>query len=270
LEARDDHDARSFAAIQADTTSLMVQDFLPFAASAEPATQLGRKMRDMLAGFDGNMKAAAPEPLIFATWYRELTRAIYADELGDVFSSAWWYRPTFTLNVMTGQTSAWCDDIRTDAAETCADLAGRAFDRAGQFLRARYGSDPAAWSWGEAHEATFGHRLFQYAPVVADLTEIALPVGGDGFTVNVGGYVYSDDDAVFTDVHGASMRAVFDLADLDQSRFVWAPGQSGHLFSPHYDDMTAHWRDNDMVTITARRDVIVPAHILVLAPEAAP
>ena len=31
------------------------------------------------------MRADRPEPLVFAAWYRELGRAVYADELGPLF-----------------------------------------------------------------------------------------------------------------------------------------------------------------------------------------
>ena len=266
IDERHDHDVESFAAIQADTRSLMAIDFLPYALQAEPGTELGRAMRGMLGGFTGDMAADAAEPLIFAAWYRELTRLIYADDLGDTFFDGWWHRPTFTHAVVEGRLADWCDDVTTEAVETCHDLAGLAFDRAGNFLKARYGKDPTAWRWGEAHTASFGHRLYQYFPLVSSLTELRVPVGGDYFTVNVGAYVFNDDSAVFTDVHGASMRAIFDLADLDRSGFVWAPGQSGHIFSPYYDDMLAAWRDNRLVTIPADIERVDMAHRLILVP----
>ena len=41
------------------------------------------------------MRADAAEPLIFAAWYRELSRLIYADELGDLFDAFWHVRPQF-------------------------------------------------------------------------------------------------------------------------------------------------------------------------------
>jgi penicillin amidase len=70
LEARGDHDAASFAAIQADTTSLMARHFLAFTADADPQSDLGRTMKSMLDGWQGDMAADTPQPLIFAAWYR--------------------------------------------------------------------------------------------------------------------------------------------------------------------------------------------------------
>jgi penicillin amidase len=48
---------------------------------------------------------------------------------------------------------------------------------------------------------------------------------------------------VFPDVHAAGLRAVFDLADLDRSRFIIAGGQSGNPLSSHYHDLVERWRD---------------------------
>ncbi|MEM7122726.1 MAG: penicillin acylase family protein [Pseudomonadota bacterium] len=273
LELSPDHTVDTFAAIQADTHSLMAEHFLPFALASEPETTLGQTLRDRLDDWRGDMNEASDQPLIFATWYRELTRLIYADDLGELFRDAWWHRPTFVHAVMSGDLAEWClDETRDDesAAAACHRLAGQAFDDAAVFLTARCGSDPAAWNWGEAHAAVFRHRLFQYVPVLSGLTEIRVPVGGDRYSVNVGTYIFNNDNAVFETVHGASMRAVMDLADLDNSRFVWVPGQSGHIFSPYYDDMVARWRDNDMVTIPTDRALIDPAHTLLLQPAEAP
>ena len=36
-----------------------------------------------LAAWDASMAADRTEPLIMAAWWRELARALYADELGD-------------------------------------------------------------------------------------------------------------------------------------------------------------------------------------------
>jgi penicillin G amidase len=52
-------------------------------------------------------------------------------------------------------------------------------------------------------------------------------------------------------VLGPEFRGVYDLADLDRSRFVVAPGQSGNLFSPRARAFLSRWRDGETVTLTA-------------------
>ena len=53
----------------------------------------------------------------------------------------------------------------------------------------------------------------------------------------------------FQSVHGAEYRGVYDLADLDRSLFVVAPGQSGNLLSRHARDFLARWRDGNTITL---------------------
>jgi len=67
------------------------------------------------------------------------------------------------------------------------------------------------------------------------------PAGGAADTVNAGGFDAGRDDVPFADHHGPGLRAVYDLADPDQSTFQIALGQSAHLLSPHYDDMQKLW-----------------------------
>ncbi|HET9148649.1 MAG TPA: penicillin acylase family protein, partial [Acetobacteraceae bacterium] len=42
---------------------------------------------------------------------------------------------------------------------------------------------------------------------------------------------------------------VYDLADLDRSRFVVAPGQSGDAFSPRSRDFLRLWRNGGTITL---------------------
>ena len=60
----------------------------------------------------------------------------------------------------------------------------------------------------------------------------------------------------FASVHGAGVRAIYDLADLDRSRFMIATGQSGNPRSAHYRDFIERWRDLEYVRLAGRRQDI--------------
>ena len=59
-------------------------------------------------------------------------------------------------------------------------------------------------------------------------------------------------DAPLKTVHGASLRAIYDLDHPDASLFIHSTGQSGHLLSPHYDDFAERWRLVDYLPMTMR------------------
>lgn len=243
------HDLDSFAALQLDQFSLLADDVLPFMLQASPSTERARQAADRLRAWDRVMRAEAAEPLIFAAWYRELTRLIYQDELGPLFSSFWGIRPQFIERVLE-EKPVWCDDLDTERVETCEDLAATALDLALDDLASRFGEDAEAWRWGDAHPAAMDHPVLGGVPVLGDLVNIVQPVGGDSVTVNVGHYSHHDEAHPFQSIQGPSYRGLYDLADLDRSRFVAATGQSGHPLSAHYRDLTDLWAAGETVPMT--------------------
>ena len=95
-----EHDLESFADIQLDQLSLLADDLLPFMLTTEPADDRAKAAIDRLSVWDRVMRADTAEPLIFAAWYRALTRLIYQDELGSLFTSYWGIRPQFIERVL--------------------------------------------------------------------------------------------------------------------------------------------------------------------------
>jgi penicillin amidase len=84
--------------------------------------------------------------------------------------------------------------------------------------------------------------------------------------VNVGHVFIRDEARPFANRHAPSLRAVYDLADLERSRFMHSTGQSGNVMSPWYSSFAERWARVEYVTIPTRRDAIAAAHRLVLNP----
>jgi penicillin G amidase len=250
----DRHDMASFARLQADQLSLLARDLLPVMLETAPQSEAGAAALARLAAWDDVMRADAAEPLIFAAWYRELSRKIYADELGDLFYAYWGVRPQFMEHVLRRR-PAWCDDVGTAAVETCAMQAAQALELALAELRRRFGSDPADWRWGEAHPARMLHPIFKDQPVLGRLFAIEHPSGGDNVTVNVGHYRPADEADPFASVHAASYRGLFDLQALERSRFIASTGQSGHPLSAHYRDLSELWAKGQTIAMTTDAEV---------------
>src|SRR6185503_4263492 len=125
LDGQPLHTLDSFARIQADSVSFLAAATLPFARAAKPLSDEGRVLQARVAAWNGDMAADSQAALAFAAWYRELTRLVYADELGPLFRESWDMRATFMLKVLKGEDGldAWCDNVTTPAQETCAYLA---------------------------------------------------------------------------------------------------------------------------------------------------
>jgi penicillin amidase len=256
---------QDFAAIQGDQLSLLAQDLLPIMLAADPSGPEAAVAMTRLDRWDRVMRPDAAEPMLFAAWYRELSRLVYADELGDLFESFWGVRPQLMSRILTDR-QIWCDDIGTDAVETCARRAAAALDAALVDLAGRLGGDMETWRWGDVHQARMGHPIFADLPVLGRLFDIEVASGGDSVTVNVGHFSPRDERRPFASTHAATYRAIYDLADLDRSRFVAVTGQSGNPLSRHYRDLTALWAAGqavpiDRVPTAFRQDAIGVVHL---------
>lgn len=253
------------AALQMDSVSLFARDLLPLLLPHLPEPEgegLAARAAGVLREWDGDMAADRAEPLIFAAWIRALNRRLFADELGELVDEYSRARSATLMNVLGGR-SEFCDDVATaDAVETCADMIAGAYADALSLLARLHGNDIDGWTWGSAHRAWFSHQIWSRIPLIGRILTTRTPTGGGDYTVSRGTYSGPDDDP-FRHRHGAGLRVVYDLADLDNSRFAAALGPSGNLLSPASLTWHAAWARNKGVRLTAPEE---PSHTLTLSP----
>ena len=115
----------------------------------------------------------------------------------------------------------------------------------------------------------FDHPVLGHIPLIGPLFDVELAVDGADDTINRGRTDIGDPRRPYASIHGAGYRGVYDLAALDQSRFVVVPGQSGNPLSSHYGDMTSLWRDGKTITLAGTRERLRAEADgeLILAPE---
>jgi penicillin amidase len=261
LDAKQKHSMNSFAAIQGDDVSLAAQELLPLVLQTVPKSGRAKAALDMLRGWDGSMVENRPEPLIFNAWIREASREIFADELGDALMKDYWeqhnvHQPMVDVLKNKGGQGRWCADVSKGAAgagQTCAALLANSLDAALAGLEQRYGSEMATWRWGDAHVALSAHRPFGKVALLSRFFDIRVPSPGDTYTVNVGHYNLRDDNDPFVNHHAASLRALYDLSDPENSRFIQSTGQSGNVFSPLYRNLSQRWEEVAYIPMKTRR-----------------
>jgi len=268
------HSVETFMDIQSDVSSAMATEFLDILLTTKPVNDLSRQSLIALSTWDGEMIKNSAQPLIFNGWMRELNRAVYADELGDVFPNYWRQRPTFLKNVLLNKNrqAIWCDDKNTGLIENCDQILQKSLKTALDDLVERYGSDMDSWNWGKAHFAHSDHLPFTKITGLKSLFDIKVPSMGATFTVNVGRNRLKDETHPFANTHAASLRAIYDLSDMDNSRFIHSTGQSGNILSPFYDDMAEDWAKMKYLKMTTEKEEYSQAAfgILTLVPIADP
>ncbi len=253
------HSIGSFARIQGDVVSLPVKELLPRLAAVRPASEAAVSALARLAAWDGVMAEDRAEPLIVSAWWRELARAVYADELGEAFRGNWLTRAQFLSAVLANpeRQGRWCDDVRSKIVETCDQLLSASLESALADLRKRYGEDMSLWRWGSAHFARHEHRPFGRVSWLAPLFDITAPTPGDPYTVNVGRSRFEDQARPYANTHAASLRAIYDLAEPDNSLYIHSGGQSGNVLSTHYRAFTQAWARGEYIPMVTTRQKVV-------------
>jgi penicillin amidase len=246
-----------FAAMQNDIIDPYAIELKRRLFAAGPFPEADAQASKLIAGWNAAMEADRPEPLIFAAWARALARRIYGDELGPQFRNFWGYRPEFTLRVLDGIDGAqrWCDDRATAEVEDCGSRIRLALHDAVEELSAQFGGDPTRWRWGIPHKALNIQQPFGSFPIIGGYFNREITVSGGPFTL------LRADNAMgspqpYTAVHGAGYRGVYDLGNANASRYIISTGQSGNLFSSHYDDLMPVWAHGGTIAIPLDRNTI--------------
>ena len=204
---------------------------------------------DRLKAWNGRMAADKPEPLLMAAWFRNTLEGLLKDDLGPVLSVAHTAPAVTVYRIITqGGARDWCDTIGTGAKETCADVISTALDKTMMELSEEHGSNFSAWKWGDAHVVSNQHQPFTRVGPLARLFDIERPVSGGAYTL-LRAKPDLGSKTPFKAVHGAGYRAVYDLSDLDKSRFIQTTGQSGNVMSDLYSDQADLWAKGDYITI---------------------
>jgi penicillin G amidase len=220
--------------LQADIVSLSARQLLPLLLIAEPRSANAVAAIDLLRRWDNRMDPDRPEPLIFSSWLRTLNKRLFQPRLGAIYGRYWTASARVTQSVLRDR-PAWC------GKDGCQAVIEAALADALDDLTARYGGSMERWRWGEAHRASLDHPLFSHIAALRAVFDRHPPAGGAADTVNAGSFDVSNEETPFADLHGPGLRAVYDLSDLDNSTFQIALGQSGHVLSPHYDDLQKLW-----------------------------
>lgn len=239
LAAARGHGVADSSALQMDSVSVFARDFLAAASGWRPADAATAAALSMLRRWPAEMRRDRPEPLVFNAWMRALRRDALARLLGGAeaaTSNAGREAPALLLAI-AGNDPWLC--ARLD----CEDALGRSLRDALAALEQRFGRRMEAWRWGDAHAARFESPVWRSVPVLSWVFGFRIPVDGDNFTVNRATPRNAADPTEFPSIHGAGLRAVYDLADLDRSVFALAPGQSGHPTSRHWGDLASRWAD---------------------------
>ena len=130
------------------------------------------------------------------------------------------------------------------------------------------GLRPQKWQPEDVHTSTQRHPLSNLGPAYAEAFDLRpVPRPGDNTTPN-----NTRANEQLEQIHGASYRHIFDLADWDRAVVTSTPGQSGQPGSPHYDDLLPLWAEGRYHPLPFTRSAVESSATdrLMLRPSPAP
>ncbi len=219
LAASDEHDVASMLAIQLDTVSLAVPPLREHLSALEPHTDVQRDALGSLRAWDGDLRADSHDAALFQAWISAIMARLFADRMGpDLFAAYQGFREPFLCRVLPDMLA---DQVDPDALRGALDDAIE---------------EVAGRTWGELHSLVLSHPLARIPGLDEVFTAATIPLGGDSQTVAQGAF---DPLLGYRPAVIQSVRAVYDLGDLERSMTIVPAGVSGNPASPHWADQAA-------------------------------
>jgi len=258
LEGRERISAADCQRMQMDLVSIPGTALAAALPELENGTDDARQALALLRTWDGLLDAESVGGAIYQVFIAQLTQDILEPILGRDFADEFlgagphpilvpitefhgqWI-PTLLRAVQNPNSLLW------SAPGGSGETIERCLARTIQTLRSVLGDNMAEWRWGRLHQIRFDHLMAQQPPLDLVFGHGSFPIGGDMNTVLQ--TATPPNEPLAGPAVAPSYRQIIDMGELDNSRAMFAPGQSGHLGSPHYSDMVLPWLQGEFFEI---------------------
>ena len=256
--------------IHSEGVSIPARTFQRALAHISPDSPLVREARDLLLAWDRAMSPDAVAPSIYSALRLKLslriteevlTRASLPSTQNTGPQAASLEPPSGLVTVIATQVNLPLvgmleEDAKDFLPAGCewSEVLAEALSDAVEYLKARWGDDMSAWTWGSIHTTHSPHTLSSAFPELSDLLDPpSVGMGGDTEVPRSCGYLMNDP-FVITGMPVA--RYLVDPSDWDKSGWVIPYGASGHPGSEHYADQLALWASYRLVPMTYTWDKV--------------
>jgi len=259
IEARGEHDLDGFAAMQMDVRSIpgietahRLARMRPAEGGRLPLSQREVEAIERLRSWDGEMSPDSVAATIYQAFTLRLGKEVARAAIGDRdLAERWLDRADNGFMTHVASPWRWQSHLLALWEEADPELIDRPWDElildalrgALDDLGGRFGANPNGWKWGHVHVVEFPHALGAASPLLARIFNRRVEVGGGQETVKQVGW---DPSHPFKAIWAPCWRMVADPLRPELSRWQQFTGQSGHVASPHYDDLMPRWAEGEM------------------------
>lgn len=241
LEAKNDWDMVSASEMINDVTSpvnpAIAANLIPLLDTSKLSDQQKAAL-GALEIWDGTADLDSYNSTLYHRWIYFFLKSTFQDELGEeqfdqLVSTHFAKR---LIAPMSGKTeSVWWDNINTATIETRSDIVNTSFLQAYNALENSLGENYTKWTWDKVHTIEHPHPIGQVEALRSYFNVGPYPVNGTREVINNMSFNYTEDD-VYKVTSGPSTRRIIDFSNVENSISILPTGQSGNIFSPHYQD----------------------------------
>jgi len=256
-------------AMQLDQVSPTARRIASLVGRLRPVHPVAARAAKMLRLWNGDMRPGSPEAALYSVFVERLLRRLLGTELGALTERFLDRGPTPLLgewSVLGQKSYEWLRRELEDGesrwmrkvsgASGPGELVAAVLVEAWEELTKTQGQDPGRWEYGRLHMHWFVHFLGTVEPLAPLFNRGPYPIGGDGTTIWASPARQQDPSATRV---GPPFRFVTDLGDPRESYGVLAPGESGSVSSPHYDDQAKAWLAGEYHRMPLTRDEVEAA-----------
>ncbi len=195
----------------------------------------------VLKDWDGHNGIGDNGPVVFTKLIFNIMKGATKDELGDAafnsFKATYFFKNNYQW-LVPDAASPWWDNVDTkNKKENRKEIFAQAIEETEKELKAQLGDNPLNWKWGKVHTLTHIHPIgrnetmnnifhFNVGPFPAPST--------DGVPNKLG--FIPNGSGLYPVKNGPALRVLIDFADVEHSQSINPTGQSGSIYSPHYQD----------------------------------
>ncbi|MBD2611792.1 penicillin acylase family protein [Nostoc punctiforme FACHB-252] len=229
--------------IQGDNHNLNAETLVPLLQAIAVDTPRLQVAQKLLKDWNLQLEMTSPTAALFEVFWKHLLADIFHDQLPKRYfpdGGDRWY--SVVANLLKQPNSSWWDNRNTPKVENRDQILRESLTKAVDELERIQGKDPKNWNWGTLHTVTFRHSTLGKSgvpPIEALFNRGVFATAGNGETVNANRWMANKS---FEVNEIPSLRMIVDLGNLDNSLAIHTPGQSGHAFHRHYQDMVNYWR----------------------------
>lgn len=209
--------------------------------------KMASEAHKLLSQWQGEFTKDSAAASIYFYWREALTKAIYSHQPGQgrlplldqTLDQALTSRISEVqlATALEGRSGQWCEPASA-AQLPCQQALLSGFYQALRKLKKHSGSnDPEQWQWGRLHHVDYIQKPFGTFKWLDVLYKDTWSVGGSQNTINVANASFDPDGGV-TQTFGVTFRHIFEMGQSQTAAYVLPNGQSSHLLSPYYDNMS--------------------------------